>query len=64
MADALGPVEMEKKVVHLIGLHFKRRQNELVELAWAHERSKIAQHNPTMNRSSGGEGRIAARKKN
>ena len=29
-----------------------------------HERSKIAQHNPTINRSSGGEGRIAARKKN
>ena len=29
-----------------------------------HERSKIAQHNPILNRSSGGEGRIAPRKKN
>ena len=29
-----------------------------------HEHSKIAQHNPILNRSSGGEGRIAARKKN
>lgn len=28
-----------------------------------HERCKIAQHNPTLNRSSGGEGRIATRKK-
>jgi len=28
-----------------------------------HERSKIAQHNPFMNRSSGGEGRIAGLKK-
>lgn len=28
-----------------------------------HERSKIAQYNPLLNRSSGGEGRMAARKK-
>lgn len=28
-----------------------------------HERSKITQHNPLLNRSSGGEGRIEARKK-
>ena len=28
-----------------------------------HERNKIAQHNPIMNRSSGGEGRIAGLKK-
>ena len=27
-----------------------------------HERSKIAQHNPVLNRSNGGEGRIAKRR--